>query len=911
MTVETFAPTLAVVVVTQESAENLPDFIAAVDAQLRDGPLVRVVAVDAGSSDGSPGLLQEWAARRGDVVRVLPSAGGVPAARNAALAALDGADDSWVTFPDVQDVWEQGFLSGVHATIVATRASVVLARSLVWDPGTDSVEAPRTGEGPFDARGLVVDVDVRPEPVTDSLRNAFVRLRLLDDGGVRFDDGLAAGFGDHDVLARVLAAAPDRKIGLARTAVYRFRRRLLPATGERAPFRDPAKFTTVLRRGHLRLLHDLRRAHGAVPRWAQHLVLDDLGTYFRADETLSGQMNAEMHHVAAEFHELVEQIVGALDLDVLESLDPAVFPLDRRIALRRGYRGETWHEDPVVLEKHDARRRLVRLSYRFTGPAPDEEILVDGVTAAPHHAKTRRQVYSGRTLVSERIMWVSSDAAVQVRLDGRPVAISRVRSPLSRKQWQPPALAKAFAPKAPGADLSATALLGRLLSPRWWANRVVRTVAGLGPVRRRYGGSWVLIDRVDSAHDNAEHLFKHLQRDERGIRSWFALERGSHDWDRLKAEGNHRLLAYGSLRWKLVCLNASHVISSQAGPYVYNPEVLRPVGTPSWRFVFLQHGVIATDLSRWLNRREFDLFVTTTTDEFASIAGDQSLYRFTTREVALTGLPRHDRLFRLDAAARPEQRRRILVLPTWREYLLGAIGPKGERELLDDFAGTTYAKAWTGLLTSPRLAELAREHDATIAFMPHPNVQPYLAQLDLPGHVEVLTYGGSDIQEVLVSARVVVTDFSSIVFDAAYVGRPIVYYQFDQAEAFGGTHTVRQGYFSYEEDGFGPVVQTLDDAVGAIAEIAAAGFVPAPEHLARMGAAFPARDDRSCARAVTAIAEIDRPEAVGATRPAPPAPPTRSTPSSSAAAGAGASEREHQADADAREGAAPDVVRTD
>jgi hypothetical protein len=89
------------------------------------------------------------------------------------------------------------------------------------------------------------------------------------------------------------------------------------------------------------------------------------------------------------------------------------------------------------------------------------------------------------------------------------------------------------------------------------------------------------------------------------------------------------LLAYGSLRWKLVCLNASHVISSQAGPYVYKPAALEPVGRPSWRFVFLQHGVIATDLSRWLNRRDFDLFVTTTNEEFAAIAGAESLYRFT------------------------------------------------------------------------------------------------------------------------------------------------------------------------------------------------------------------------------------------------------------------------------------------
>ena len=140
--------------------------------------------------------------------------------------------------------------------------------------------------------------------------------------------------------------------------------------------------------------------------------------------------------------------------------------------------------------------------------------------------------------------------------------------------------------------------------------------------------------------------------------------------------------------------------------------------------------------------------------------------------------------------------------------------------------------------------------------MPHPNIQPYLGQLGLPEDVEVLTYGGNDIQEVLVSAQVVVTDLSSIVFDAAYIGRPVVYYQFDRDEVFGGRHTVRQGYFSYEADGFGPVVTTLDGTIEAVAEIAAGGFVGSQEHRRRMEAAFPARDEGSCERVVAAIGRI-------------------------------------------------------
>ncbi|MGC5167029.1 CDP-glycerol glycerophosphotransferase family protein [Luteimicrobium sp. DT211] len=871
------APSLVAVVVARDVETELAALLSSLEAQGDEWATLRVVTLDAGSQDGTADVLAGWAARFPAQVTHLGAESDLPAARNAALAWAEKhvAAGAWVTFPDARDVWAPGFVAAVRATAAKHRTCAVLARELVWDEARGAVDPPRS-EGPFSTRDAVVDLAVRPDPVATALRAVALDLDALRRSGLRFAPELASGFGDLDFLARALLAG-DARVALARGAEYRFRKRQEEATGAREPFRDPAKFTTALAHGPLRLLEDCASS-GRAPVWLQRLVLADVGTYFRADETLSGQMNAEMHHVADTFHSLVERIVALVDTEVLDSLDPATFPLDRRIAFRRGYRGETWHEEPVVLEQIDRRRRLVRLSYRYTGPAPREELLVDGRPAAAHHGKVRCQVYAGRTLVRERILWVSSEAAVEVRLDGRSVPVSRVRTPLSRTLWQPPTLGEAFGGGKASEDLTARGLLGRVLSPRWWGHRLTRTVAGLGPVRRRYKGSWVLLDRVDSGHDNAEHLFKHLRAQEPATPAWFALERGTHDWKRLKREGNRHLLAYGSLRWKLVCLNASHVISSQAGPYVYNPVALRPLGGPSWRFVFLQHGVIATDLSRWLNRRNFDLFLTTTTDEYAAIAGTESMYRFTSREVALTGLPRHDRLFRLNEQAGGRGRRRILVLPSWREYLLGKIGPKGDRELIDDFESTRYARAWSGLLRSPRLAELARRHDATVAFMPHPNIQPYLSRLDLPAHVEVLSYGGNDIQEVLVSAKVVVTDFSSVVFDAAYVGHPIVYYQFDQDEAFGGTHTVRQGYFSYEDDGFGPVVQTEDQALDALERIAGDGFEPAPEYAARMEATFPERDDQSSARVVRAIAAIDAPEPVDASIAAPLAPPLRPTP---------------------------------
>lgn len=832
------------------------------------------VAVTAGSEADAAPVLEIL--RRGPLpCRIVTGADSLLAARNAVLDAPGERAPGWYVFPDSQDAFEAGALAALRRAVSTTDAAAALVRAAeVDDSGV--VGEPARQVGPFSSPAGVVDLEVRAEPVASSLRRFALRADVIGD--LRFDVRLAAGFADQAFLVRYLLAASRPTVALVRGAVQ-VRSSQVQVPDLRARFARAEAFTSVLREGHLATLAVAGGDGGRAPAWVQQLVLHDLSLYLVSDENLSPNMNAEMHHVADEFHGLVEQIVEAMDDHVLESLEPTLFSLDRRIALRYGYRGERWSESPVVLEAIDRRRRLVRLSYRYTGQAPAEELVLDGVVGQPVHAKTRVVVYAGRVLLRERIVWVSAASTVVVRLDGRDVPVSRARAPLSRTVWEPAAIERSFAPqRVSRGDVALGDVLRRLVSPRWWGARLVRTLARTGLVRRRYGGSWVLIDRVDAAHDNAEHLFKHLVREHPDIRAWFALERGSADWRRLKAERTPRMLAYGSVRWKLVCMSASHVVSSQAGPYVYNPAVLQPVGTPSWRFVFLQHGVIATDLSRWLNKRNFDLFVTSTHDEFASIAGDMSMYRFTTREVALTGLPRHDRLVRLDREAVAGTRRRILVLPTWREYLLGRLRPDGTRELLDNFGTTRYARAWRELLTDPRLRALARQHGATVAFMPHPNIQPYLRDLDLPADVEVLTYGGHDIQEVLVSAQVVVTDLSSIVFDAAYIGRPVVYYQFDRDEVFGGSHTVRQGYFSYVEDGFGPVVTTLDGAVEAVAEIAAGGFVGSDEHRARMEAAFPARDENSCERVLAAIRRIDTVEPAGSHVVAPQARPNRPTP---------------------------------
>ena len=130
---------------------------------------------------------------------------------------------------------------------------------------------------------------------------------------------------------------------------------------------------------------------------------------------------------------------------------------------------------------------------------------------------------------------------------------------------------------------------------------------------------------------------------------------------------------------------------------------------------------------------------------------------------------------------------------------------------------------------------------------------------ELPDYVELAgNQTGDSIQEAFARAALLVTDFSSTAFETAYIECPCVYYQFDKA-GFREEQEYTNGYFDYARDGFGPVAESLDDAIAAVEGIADWDFAPAEEHLDRIRAFFAFRDGKCCERAYEAVAALFEP----------------------------------------------------
>ncbi len=860
---------ISVVSAVYDVARYLPEFLASLENQRGvDVGTVELVAVDDGSCDDSLEVLRRWQARGTLRMTVLTKPnGGQGSARN---LGLEHATGEWVTFTDPDDTLDPDYLASVLRFVAEHPDVELVATNRVFhDDATGELSDTHGLRQMFADGDRLVDLERAPERFHGSAPAAFLKRARIAEQGLRFDDRVRPNFEDGHFCTRYLLACPAPLVGFVASAVYRYRKRSDGSSTLQNSVVQRERYTNVPRYGYLDVIERSRERFGHTPEWVQNYVLYELSWYFSSEDSPGGSATAAVGAVAEEFLEVLGRIRAHLDPDVIAAFRVRWLQPIWRQVLIHGLGDEPWRSTCAVMEVVDPDRRLVKVLHRFTGPEPAVEYICDGVRTEPVFTKLRRHVYFDRTLMWERISWLPADATLRVRVGGHLLELRR---------WWYGAVQTSAEPIPPPAPKRETLLGVALEEPSRVVSavrrRAVRRLAASSPVRHRYAQAWVLMDRVHDADDSAEHLFGYLREHRPDVNAWFTVEAGTPDFERLRA-GPHgdRVVAHGSQQWELLMLNCRHLVSSHIDVPVHQPptiiQLLRPA-KPSWKFTFLQHGVIKDDLSRWLNAKAVDLFVTSTSGEYASIAGDGTPYTFSAKEVRLTGLPRFDRLRRIAASVPPGERDLVLVAPTWRHWLLPPLEKGSQRRAVrTDFLDTQYARCWLAVLRSDELAALAKEHGLRIGFLPHPNLQSVLPMLDLPGYVEPLTFEGAGVQKLFASAAVLLTDYSSMAFNTAYVDRPVVYFQFDADLVVSGGHVGRAGYFDYERDGFGPVTTTATDAVAAIGEIVERGCTPAPEYAERIERTFVQRDGRCCERVVHEIEQLTRPVPRPAPAPAP------------------------------------------
>jgi len=827
----------------------LPDFFRSLENQSYGIERLQIVLIDDGSTDGTLALAEQFRAKYPHNVTVLTKPnGGQASARNLGLTVAEG---EWLTFPDPDDVLSEGYFAEVERALGNPQSvdlAVVSTRILLWFDGVNQVKDTHALGGRFRSGARFVDLDSHPQWIQPHVTSAFIRASVVEETQLSFPENLRLRFEDGNFISRYLLRSRQRKVLFLPSAEYLYRQRADQSSTIQSSAMDPRKYTDTIRYGFMGVIDEARSLGAPVPRWAQNLFLYDQFWILRSSQTPAVRQAEFPEWMHEELNELVPRFLEHVEDELILSF--GIMPV------------APWMRQALWLVKHgvghtevyevarDRRRGLRALLYRFSGERPSELVRAGGRAIQPRHSKTQPLEYVGRPLIWQRTLWVPDDVDIEIELNGDLQDPPRLRVEVPVDPYPTSGLAK----------FRRNRVLRRVVSGvrrrvgRGGTRLLVRDLtARLRLYHRTFSEAWVFIDRDVDANDSAEDMYWWVRENHPEINAWFVLRRDSNDWKRMSQRGA-RLVEYGSARHFALLLNAKHLASSHADRFITDvlPSKWGPV---PYVFTFLQHGVIKGDLSLWLNPKVIDLFITSTQDEYDYIVGT-SPYRYGTKEVRLTGLPRFDALLSASERVAESERNIILFAPTWRSYLVGSMAAtSADRTTVDSFEETSYARAISSLLSSDELVEGARVRGKRIVFMPHPNMQPYLDQFAVSPDIEVMAYADVDIRDVLARTAVCVTDYSSIAFNTAFLHVPTVYFQFDRDEYFSG-HTERKGYFDYETHGFGPVVETVDRAVSAV--MAAIDGELSPIYSTRVERAFPVRDGRNRERVFEAMQEAAR-----------------------------------------------------
>ena len=353
---------------------------------------------------------------------------------------------------------------------------------------------------------------------------------------------------------------------------------------------------------------------------------------------------------------------------------------------------------------------------------------------------------------------------------------------------------------------------------------------------------YVLInDRLDKAGDNGEALFKYIYANEPTIakNTYYVIGKDCNDYKRLKKYG--KVVKIGSLKHKILFLNAKYIYSSHTMPQFYNAYDIELLSLYrdllNYKFIWLQHGITQNDISKAANkyRKGIDFITTCTNQEFNEFC--KCKYGYDDGEIILTGFSRYDLL-------ESHPKNIITIAPTWRR----GFGISEPKRL--DFKNSDYYLNYSKLLSNERLKNIISEKNITIHFILHPEMKDYISDFKSleNSNIKIIEQENVSYNKMFAESKLLITDYSSVFFDFAYLRKPEIFFQFDK-EYFFKNH-YKKGYFNFDTDAFGEVLTDPEQVVEKIEYYINNDYKMEEKYLKIISNTFKYTDKNNCKRII-------------------------------------------------------------
>lgn len=364
-------------------------------------------------------------------------------------------------------------------------------------------------------------------------------------------------------------------------------------------------------------------------------------------------------------------------------------------------------------------------------------------------------------------------------------------------------------------------------------------------LRIRHRNVWLVCERYNEARDNGYWFYKYLCENHPEIEAVYSINKNCNDYHKVRSLGH--VISFGTIKhWAYYFLAQKNISSQKDGkpnpPLCFFLEVI--CGLMQNR-VYLKHGIIK-DYQRWIfyDLSKINLFICGAQREYDYIS---RTFGYPSGVVVFCGLSRFDNLL-----APHETKRQIVVMPTMRRWLKSKTDKTLKYEVSYEFTDSEYYKSWSGFLNDNRLALLLDEYNVNLVFYLHSRLQKFSNCFDSNhNRIKIGKADDYEVQQLLMESSVLITDYSSVYFDFAYMQKPLLYYQFDYEKYREGQY--QQGYFFYQEDGFGPVATNENELLEYLHETLSDNMVMGEKYLKRSMDFFAYHDGNNSQRIYDAI----------------------------------------------------------
>ncbi len=351
------------------------------------------------------------------------------------------------------------------------------------------------------------------------------------------------------------------------------------------------------------------------------------------------------------------------------------------------------------------------------------------------------------------------------------------------------------------------------------------------------------MDKIYKAGDSAEYIYRYACGKEDGIRKYYLVDRDAPDCARLRSEGFEPLVR-GTLKHRMMFLYADMMIVSNSTVFAFNDYTLEGSACirdlVHFHVACVQHGMSVQKIAIAQNRLRDNTRLYFCASRYELDNLNHPVYDYVGRDILkLTGVPRYDGLVNHD-------KRQLLITPTWRMQAAMPVrqSESVQRDYNPLFKETAYFRIYNALINDPRLLAAAKEYGYRIHYVLHPIVSPQAKDFDQNDYVDIIpSTGDMSYEKEFQESSLMVSDFSGVQFDFAYMRKPVVYLHHDDIPQH-----YEEGTFHYDTMAFGEICHNNEELIDVLIDYMRNDCRMKPEYRRRADDFFYYDDHNNCQR---------------------------------------------------------------